>query len=287
MGAVDFEHIRQGQTAEAAFDALTAADAHERGHGPYSGGIGQKMGDGFVMLTREPVSVEQAMQMKRQAFGDEGEEGLEYEYTDTYYRRPARATFRPEKWGPTGCIELLPEGSEERRTVELQLPVHWSYDTPLAKKIEAVTDKVKLKSGERIADVSGTLMTFERRATIEVPKLSAVTRYYIVRKGGYGGVGDTAGYASQAEARAAMTAYLKRPQQRNDGRSVFGELAEPETLEIVGRIRRSDGSGLVFGRSEIVKPKSQVTVTIAKRLPVPPRKDGDPRTFLFFGLASS
>lgn len=275
MGSVGISQRQTGKTAEEAFDVLHHSAGHEDGYGGYSGSFGQI--HGFVMLLDKPVSYEEAQELYRKA----DEEGVEYEYAA--YGRTYTSTFRLDKRGSAGCVELLPEGEVLKRIVELDLPILVKYGHPApTPEIEKL---VKLKDGERIVSVDGRPTGFTRRAVVEATEGKPETRYFVKRLGnGFGpqvGNNGGKGYESQAAARAALTLHLKRPFIPQ------GIDHDPDEYEIYGVVRRVGGQGLVVGRSEITRPTSHVRVTIVKHGPRPKERPDGMREFFFFARAGT
>ena len=85
MGACDFFVKQNGSCAKEAFTAAREQAQYEDGHGGYTGTIAEK--DSFKMVSREPVTPEEARRILDKLFEDEDH-------------------FTNDKYAPAGCLEI-------------------------------------------------------------------------------------------------------------------------------------------------------------------------------------
>jgi hypothetical protein len=276
MGADFFTETGSGSNVEQAFDNATEQSRYDHGSEGYTGTLAEK-GDYTV--------VDRAVRWEKDAA----------DFAETNANHPLVA----DKWGPAGAIPFaVPSKSEvpESRVVTVDVVVkgdpavgaqdEWSAHRDAVEN--AVAAKVRLRKGERIVRTENKNIAPTYRATSVATEGKAVTRFVV--DGLRGRNTWETGFASQSEARKALTNWITNPPvPRNEWDAaavrdvVSTRIPESETYEVTSVTRRETGQPLVIVTRELVKAVYTVEVTVEKIVPVPNRIDG----WLFFGWASS
>lgn len=289
MGATNFDDIVWGiNNLDAAYRHAVESALSGYGHDPYNGTISTTHGVNEHKASKSPVSEEEALRI--------GEDRLDH----------------TEKWGPCEAIrvyETTPAQLETvlyRYTAELSVPsdlLHKSrreqheqltelfikHIRKTAKRDGGLTGStrwnkpetfVKVEEGTHTALLtrSAGFLSYEflpqTKTTTVAPKSAKETRFFILVDGDERMPKWDQGFASQAEARAALPKSLRR-----------GSTAD--NYEIISMTRRAQGDPLV---SHLVRPKENKTVKVrvsgsVDRMVEKPKKTG--RTgWYFYGWAA-
>lgn len=214
--------------AFATYTHLRDRDLYERGHGGYTGSFAE-----VPNLYSRPASGPLTLVEAHSLANERCESG------------------KVCKWEPAEAIPVRKTVSERKVTVSVVMTGSPSWEATW----EAAAAAVKLRPGEHVAAVrivdSGAP---KRKVAVTATKGRAVTRYFVVideRAPAW-----SAGFATQAEARAALADSLRRPAFPS---SPFGTDRSGEVIAIT---RREDGAGLVEGSSVVAAQRQKAEVTI-------------------------
>jgi hypothetical protein len=253
MGGTTFANEVHTPHVEKAFFQAKDENSWDRGHGGYTGTIAEK--DGYVVITRTPMSPAAAAQLAEQLFEQED-------------------SRIDDKWGPAGAIPLTLETNGGRK-IEVTTTVSGNVSFDQLHVLARKAAEAKLKPTEQIVDVRPK-QECSYRVTQEATKGKTVTRYVIV--GDRRAASWEKGYPTQAEARAAAVA---RAKAMGDHQNLFDQ--GESLLEVVAVTRRENGDPLVRIKREVVKTTITATVTVEPKPTGNVKIDG----WYFFGWASS
>lgn len=255
MGGTTFDHYQDGADVNEAFMNARAQAGYEHGHGGYSGTIVEK--PGFVIIQREPVSLEEA-------------EVLAYKLIDSDDDRIR------DKWGNAGAIPVSKEAESNLSTKEITFTTgtfSQSYDERQLLFREKAAEKLKLPvdsiiSVRVIEDTPG-----KPQVKAVATEGKAETRFVVSNSGHRSW---QTGLPTQAAARAKAVELASVIPTYNHG-------YDSVTYEVDSITRRESGEPLVRVTRTITKHTIKAEVTYRK--PGVP-KSGDITGWLFFGWAS-
>lgn len=269
MGAHDFGYyVKSDKSAREVYRNEVAQATFERGHDGYNGTISTT--HGVQEFPGIPVTETEAARRSEELI-DECE---------------------VEKWGSAGAIAVYePAAKDVRKVTRIvkltgeQLRANGGSLWETLRKLDALAPEGVVRAGERLVDYAvvnkpGSAwgnkadVTYKTRVLTEATEGAKATRYFIT-----GGQYEhrarawANGFASQAEARAALTESLKVSQPNGWGGEVeYGIVAES---------RREDGSPLVRSRLEIISVNVKLEFTVVKT-PVASKRSG----WYLFGIAA-
>lgn len=272
MGAHSFGYyVKTQASAVEAYRSETEHATHEHGYDGYNGTISTTAG--VQEFTGTPLTEAEASR-RAEALIDAHE---------------------VEKWGYAGALAVYePEAKHVRKvTRSIKLTGEQLRDNnrrgslylALRELIDSITPEGLVREGERMVEHSivtkpggfGTEVdaVYKTRVITEATEGTKQTRYFIT-----GGQYEhrarawANGFASQAEARAALTEALKggTPESWGGGEVEYGIVAES---------RRENGDPLVRSRREIISVTVKVEFTLVKKV-VAPKRTG----WYLFGIAA-
>ena len=251
MGAWNFAEYREGQDPREAFGAAVEKARWESGHGGYTGTIllAETLGEkgSFIEIRDRGVLPLREAHRFADKLTEDGDRRID------------------DKWGPAGAIPVSDEGKIRTRTITLTLDTELggSEVSGYAGVAAAVREALDLGGSEFVEGIEVVEQKPRVKIETEATKGKAVTRYVVEGAWGAGGP-----YATQAEARKAMTEALVRTAHADEAR-------------VVARVEREDGSPLVVARRKVTN-RAKLRVKI-RTMPPGAKITG----WLFFGWASS
>ena len=281
MGACDFSNYGQGSDPREVFTRLVEDARFEHGHGGYTGTIAEK--GSYVIVSKEPMTMSEAHRFAGVIHSyDMDDDATEKDpfvekVKDTVRRslgHRADLGDLTDKWGSANAIPVLSDEKVVRRARQVTVTVRKDGYLDPADLHALAADAVTVKNGETIETVEIIKDETRRKAEVTTGEGSTQQRFFITPAGRFDIRGD--GYASQAAARAALTAQLKA--------QVDSPHHWSAAYEIVGVTRRCSGDALVKGSLLLKSRKVTLKVTLRKQ-----SKSGtaDIAGWLFFGYASS
>lgn len=216
---------------------LHARDRDKHGNGSYTGSWAEVPGVVRAPGIKRPMILSEAYRAVQVAFGGAG---------------------GPRKWEVGHFLDVFePETSSERKVaVRLDDAARRACGVRSAGfDLGELARRVPLHNGEQIVSVEVGPTASKRTVKVAAGAGRVETRYFVVRNGELDPTWDT-GHASQAEARAALDAWLRASDHRHPDADRSGE--------VVAIRRRADGTGLVTGENRITRSTTPVTVTVAR-----------------------
>lgn len=258
MGAYDFQNIVTGSDPQQAFDEVVSDKRFEKGHGGYTGSIGEK--DSFTIVATEPMSLDDAEQLANRLMNEDD----------------PRIS---DKWGPAGAIPVFAGGVRDATvSKEFTTKLTDANGLPIEQwqLANLVTPKVKPLTGHVVQSVE-----VPREYAVSDPKFKIAVETvkgepkidYRVSGGGpvnpFGQVAPSyADFATLALARAEVTRRVT-------------ECPVPCEVTVTPIPRHTT----VRGVKKMVSATVTATVVYRKIAAIP--AGAKPDAWLFFGFASS
>lgn len=120
-----------------------------------------------------------------------------------------------------------------------------------------------LKPGEYVAKITAGQPVEKRKVSVTATKGTTEARYFVIDADRPSFPERNNGYASQAEARAAMAVILKSYRANPSVLSMSTETKESH-LEVVAMTRRVTGEALVVGTNTVAESKTKLTFTVER-----------------------
>lgn len=238
------EHITSAQDA---YDALHERDLYEHGHGGYTGSWAEVPGIVPATVSRgQHLLLEEAMRVANESwYGNDG----------------------PQKWESGFWLPVYSRLPKSERTVQLTL----NEEDCTAAQVTAcfvggaqrlyvgnarhLAKAANLRPGEQVVSYKVDAVPVRRKATVRTTSGPVETRYFVLWADGSLGAALRweRGYATQAEARAALSAAFAGTAHKQ----------APTRGEVIAVRRRANGEALVTAEMSPVPPRAKANLTVA------------------------